>query len=115
MDSLGKVWKVKVERNIDGMLLEPFYKEGARGIYALDVYFQCNKLLLLNMNADSAYELANQTVLPLFDIIKNESKYDEIAISFTCSTSLAQSSKFKDMVFRFSIDSLDSNRSSISN
>lgn len=107
IDSVRHECNCEVSREIDLMLLGRFAKNHNRGGYALTLNFQCADLKWLNEHSDSAMKKADHLINPLFATLNRDSKFNEITISFTCSTDLAHSSQYQDMFYTYKTDSLN--------
>lgn len=105
--TLSEKLNCEVQRNIDVTLLGRFASKNKRGGYALVLYVDCERLKFLNTQKDSARKYASKIVSPLYKALENDPKYYEISISFTCKTSLQNSSKYTDMVYNYNVDSLN--------
>ena len=106
IDSLSMQCHCKVQREVDIMLLERFAEQGKRGVYTLALALDCDKLKRLNDRQDSAKQKADELARLTYKVIKNEPKYNEILISMTCETDLANSSSLRDIFYYYSTDSL---------
>lgn len=104
--TLTSNFKCEVQRTIDVTLLERFASENKRGGYALVLFMNCERLKFLNNQSDSAKLYASQIILPLYNVLEYDQKYNEISISFTCKTSLENSSNYFDMTYNYNTDSL---------
>jgi len=83
---LEQQYPVRVEREIDVMLLGRFYHKGRRGGYTLSLQMPCDSLLTLSslkMNT-----IGNKIVKELyFDILNADNKFKSISVLFVCDTS----------------------------
>ncbi|MDB5201281.1 MAG: hypothetical protein JWQ27_690 [Ferruginibacter sp.] len=106
IDSIEKAFDGSAKREISAALLGPGKEAEKKGSYGIHLLLPCDKLLELSRDSPNIQKRSYFIAKHLYNgILAKDGSYASIWISFSCDTS---SSLYRDLVFRYEVDSLDS-------